>query len=274
MRSATLSLLLLSTLGLSFAGCDSSDDESTTTAAATEGGTGVATSGPSTGDDTGSNETGDATGSAETGSAETGSAETGDATGGGGNRCVYLCSSDDDCLSGGNDIGLSCTDNGACIVACEVAEDCIPVFSGWSAQPCDSNDACGAGPCIDLGDGTGGCGTEPSEFLACADFMQSEVTVNDIDGNPVTVCGNDSGICTDLGDGNSACTLEAATDCAEAGCPDGFTCGDEGICLCDNDDACEGDLTCGSDGFCENTCSDASECTDALPFDGGEYACQ
>ena len=277
MRIQALSLALLSSLTLSLAACDSGgDDESSTTANATDGGTdGSQTSGPG-----GSEETGDPSGDptdGETGDptdGETGD-PSGDPTGSGDGLCIYQCASDDDCLSQGMDIGLTCTDNGSCVNVCESDADCVAQLSGWEFQPCDSNDACAAGPCIDLGDGTGGCATEPSEFLDCATLMQAEVTVTDIDGTEVTVCGNDSGTCSDIGNGDMTCTLDTEVpSCEETGCPEGFTCGDEGACLCDSDEACGDDLTCGDDGLCTAPgCTSDDECTGALPFDGGSYTC-
>ena len=119
-----------------------------------------------------------------------------------------------------------------------------------------------------------------TEFVDCATLMQAEVEVTDIDGNTVTVCGNDTGVCSDIGNGDMTCTIDVdPVTCEETGCPEGFTCAEDGACHCDNDDVCIAALgdesTCGADGFCTVPgCMDASECDDALPFDGGEYVCQ
>lgn len=290
-----LSLLLLSSFVLSLPACDGSDDDNETQASTdtesssgTGGGTNPSgttsdpsgasnpsgTSGPSGGETTGDPSDGEVTGDPSAGEV------TGDPTGSGESFCVYQCSADEDCLSEGTDIGLTCTDNGLCLNVCETNEDCVAQLSGWSFQPCESNDACAAGPCIDLGDGAGGCGTEPSEFLDCAALMQSEVEVTDIEGNIVTVCGNDTGICADIGNGDMTCTIDVEpVTCEETGCPEGFTCAEDGACHCDDDDVCIAALgdaaTCGADGFCTAPgCADDSECDDALPFDGGEYVCQ
>ena len=173
------------------------------------------------------------------------------------------------------DFGLTCVESGFCINVCESDTDCVAQLSGWSFLPCDNNDACTAGPCIDLGDGAGGCATEPTEFVDCATLMLEEVEATDIDGNTVTVCGNTSGSCVDTGLGASNCIVEGEVQtCEDTGCPDGFTCGSDGACLCDNDEACGDGATCSDDGFCINPCESASDCTAALPFDGGEYVCE
>lgn len=284
-----LSLLLLSSFVLSLPACDGSDDDSETQASTdTEGSSGTSagtnpsgtstdpsgTTDPSGGEATGDPSDGEVTGDPSDG--ET----TGDPTGSGGGVCVYQCSADEDCLSDGTDLGLTCTKNGVCLNVCETNDDCIAQLSGWSFQPCDSNDACAAGPCVDLGDGAGGCATEPTEFIDCATLMQAEVEVSDIDGNTVTVCGNDTGVCADIGNGDMTCTVDVEpVTCVDTGCPEGFTCAEDGACQCDNDDACVDTLgdeyTCGADGFCTAPgCTDDSECNDALPFDGGEYVCQ
>lgn len=278
-----LSALLLSSLVLSLPACDSGDDgDSDTNAtaasdtdASTASGTGDAseTSDPS-GADTEDPDPSDG-GTDDPSDGETGdSDDTSDPTGGGAATCQYRCGGDEDCFANGVDLGLTCIDSGFCINVCESDTDCVAQLSGWSFQPCDSNDACAAGPCIDLGDGAGGCATEPTEFVDCATIMLEEVEATDIDGNTVTVCGNTSGTCEDTGLGASTCVIESEVQtCEDTGCPEGYTCGADGACLCDNDDACETG-TCSDDGFCINPCADASECTDALPFDGGEYVCE
>ena len=174
----------------------------------------------------------------------------------------------------GADLGLSCTDSGICLAVCESDAECVAQSSGWAFSPCSTNDECGAGPCIDLGDGTGGCATEPSEFVDCTTFMMSEIEATDIDGNTVTVCGNDSTSCQDIGLGGNTCVAEGPVQtCEDFGCPEGFTCGEDGACLCDSDDVCDGG-TCNAEGFCINPCGSASDCSGELPYDGGEYVCE
>ncbi len=103
--------------------------------------------------------------------------------------------------------------------------------------------------------------------------MLTEVEATDVDGNTVTVCGNDTATCTDIGDGDTTC-LPQPVSCEEAGCPEGFTCGGDGVCLCDDDDSCGEDSSCGADGFCTAPgCTDASDCGE-VPFDGGSYSCE
>lgn len=282
-----LSLLLLSSsFALSLTACDSTDDESETQAAtATEGSSDTdATTGSvdtSAGTDDPSGGTDDPSGGTDdpSGGTDDPSGGTDDPTGSGAGACVYQCSVDEDCLSDGTDLGFSCTDNGICLNVCENDGECVAQFSGWSFQPCDNNEACAAGPCIDLGDGTGGCGTEPTEFVDCATIMQAEVEVTDIDGATVTVCGNDSGVCSDIGDGDMTCLLDVEPPtCEDTGCAEGFTCdATDGVCRCDDDNACSAlgdDYTCGDDGLCTAPgCVDASECDADLPFDGGSYEC-
>lgn len=279
-----LSLLLLSSLVLSLPGCDSSDDDGETQAAtATDGSSDTDPSGGTTDPSGGTTDPSGGTTEPSGGTTDPSggttdpSGGTTDPTGTGEGACVYQCSDDSDCFSQGADIGLTCTDNKSCVNVCADDGDCIAQLSGWSFQPCESNDACAAGPCIDLGDGAGGCATEPTEFVDCATLMQAEVEVTDIDGNTVTVCGNDSGTCTDIGNGDMTCTTDVPS-CEETGCSEGFSCDTtDGVCRCDDDDACsalgEG-LTCGTDGFCTAPgCTDSSECDGDLPLDGGSFEC-
>lgn len=276
-----LSALLFGSALLALPACDTDDEEDTAASTDTDGiSAGTDSASASASDSAGSDSTEPDPSAGETGSDPTGDTEgadeTGnDPTGGGEATCQYRCDSDEDCFSNGMDLGFTCVDNTVCLPVCESNEDCIAQLSGWSFQPCDSNDACAAGPCIDLGDGAGGCATEPTEFVDCATLMQAEVEVTDIDGNTVTVCGNDSGSCEDSGLGANTCVIEGeVTTCEDTGCPEGFTCGEDGACTCDNDEACGDGSVCTDDGFCVNPCADASECTDALPFDGGEYVCE
>ncbi len=273
--------LLLASFSLLTSACgdtgDGSEVASATTgqasAGSTESSTSDATEDP-TNDPTG-NPTGDPT---EDPTDESAGDPTGDddssTTGSEGEAvCKYSCAEDEDCRTNGADSGLTCSDNGNCIIACAEDAECIALFSGWLAMACTTNDECGAGPCIDLGDG-GGCATEPSDFFACEDAMLAEVEATDIEGNAVTVCGNAGATCTDL-NGDITCTLDTEpTSCDEVGCPDGLSCEGDGLCHCTADADCEtagfGD-TCNADTLCIATCADASECE--FPFDGGEVDC-
>ncbi len=282
-----LSALLLSSLVLALPACDSDDDSDTNATTDTDGTASASASASATdtdGDsasasasasasesDTSEDETGDPT-DGETGDPT----DTADPTGGGEAQCQYRCNGDEDCFSNGMDLGFTCVDNTFCLPVCESDTECVAQLSGWEFQPCETNDACAAGPCVDLGDGSGGCATEPTEFVDCATLMQEEVEVTDIEGNTVTVCGNTSGTCQDSGLGANTCVIEGeVTTCEDTGCPDGYTCdAASGGCLCDNDEACGDGSVCTDEGFCINPCSDASECTDALPYDGGEFVCE
>ncbi len=270
-------LLLSSSFALSLAACDSSDDDAETQATTATDGSSDTDSGTPSG--TGTSGPSGTTDPSDSGTTDPSDSGTTDPTGGGGAACVYQCASDEDCTIDGTDLGLTCTGNSICLNVCETDDDCVAQLSGWSFQPCDSNDTCLSGPCVDLGDGAGGCATEPTEFVDCAALMQAEVEVQDIDGATVTVCGNDSGTCGDIGNGDRTCTIDAKpTSCEETGCGDGFTCdASDGVCRCDNDDACaafgEG-FTCGDDGACTAPgCTDSSECDGELPYDGGSFEC-
>lgn len=183
--------------------------------------------------------------------------------------CQHTCAADGDCTIGGMDVGLICQDS-ACTLAnpCAAAEDCVAQFSGWAFLPCTMGGGeCAAAMqvCIDLGDGTGGCATPPSEFVTCDLLMQTESEQTNLDdGMPVTVCANTAGECnTD----NGYCYLP---------CVDDTTCGTQvcntetSQCECDSDDDC-GEGTCDAGACTAAGCADDTECTNA--FDGGTVAC-
>jgi hypothetical protein len=193
--------------------------------------------------------------------------------------CIHTCGADGDCTVMGMDIGLVCQDT-HCVdpdppPPCTDDASCIPVGSGWAFQPCTMGGgecAAAMGICVDLGDGTGGCATQPSEFFMCSSipgFEDSEQT--DLDtGMPVTVCANLSYSCnTDLGVCYDPC--EDDTSCSAAG----LVCDtDSGFCVCDGDDDCAAfDGGACVDGVCDYPgCTDDSECMNT--FDGGTVACQ
>ncbi|MBL8944805.1 MAG: hypothetical protein JNK45_16710 [Myxococcales bacterium] len=189
----------------------------------------------------------------------------------GGGVCEHTCAGDGDCTASGVDIGLICTDS-HCVLAnpCETADDCVATLSGWSFLPCTMGGGeCAAAMqiCVDLGDGTGGCATPPSEFVMCDLFGQQETEQTNLDdGSTVTVCGQTAGECNE-----GVCTLPVAP------CVDDTTCGNlvcnvgTGLCECDGDDDCGEGGTC-TDGACSVPgCVDDTDCTN--PFDGGTIAC-
>jgi|GEM_PF-1482055 len=209
-----------------------------------------------------------------------GEATTGADTTGGtgdGSTCVARCVEDADCLNGGADVGLSCSEQGFCHAACEEAADCIPIFSGWIAQPCSTNDECLAGPCVDYGGEMGGCATEPTKALDCAGLSLDEIETTDIDGNAVTVCGAAGGQCQADMLGDMSCTLET---CETLGCADPLVCGDDGHCQCTQDSDCvdagTGD-TCTANGYCAFGCDDVAQCEEVFgeaPLDGQTLSCE
>lgn len=216
----------------------------------------------------------DPSGAASTSGNSTGADSTGN--GAGGSVCTAQCIEDADCFSNGVDLGLTCSDNGFCHTACEDAADCIPALSGWVAQPCDSSDTCPAGPCIDYGGDTGGCATAPPEMLDCAGLMLDEIEATDVDGNPVTVCGESDGLCTLDPLGDMSCTL----GCEATGCSNPLTCESDGSCHCASDDDClaanTGD-TCGPNGVCFFGCEDVTDCEASLgapALDGQTLHCE
>lgn len=272
-----ISSLLSFSLLVSLAGCVvNGDDTNDTDAADTSASTTVSTTAMSASEsgsaDTGSADSGSAdSGSADSGSADSDSADSGSADGGG-MSCNYTCSGDGDCTIGGNDVGLICQDS-TCQLANPCTDDsaCVAQLSGWSFSPCTMGGGeCSATMqiCVDLGDGTGGCATPPSEFIMCSTLMQDEVMVTNLDdGSEVTVCGNTSGVCnTDAG----TCYVP---------CVDDSTCGtlvcdtDSGNCVCDSDDDCGEGGTCDvAAGTCSVPgCMTDDDCTN--PFDGGTISC-
>lgn len=239
---------------------ESSDSGAASTSTAAEGSTTTST-----------DETGAAL-SSSTGSSSTGdeSAEV--------SICTYQCEVDDDCLLSGSFFGLTCSDGGSCIAACEVSEECTPIASGWLSQSCAANDECPGGVCVDFGqpDGAGGCGIAPAEGITCRQFGSEETEGVDIDGNPAVVCAVQAE-CTDVEDVGRVCVPigDFGPNCERDGCVTGLSCRADGLCGCEDDDACRladsGD-TC-FDGFCINDCSSTDDCDGSSPFDGGEFIC-
>jgi hypothetical protein len=191
---------------------------------------------------------------------------------GGAMVCMHTCAADEDCqAAGGTDIGFIC-EGGACANGNPCTDDasCVPQLSGWAFVPCTAGGGeCDAAMqvCVDLGDGTGGCATPPSEFVMCETIGQEEVEVTDIDGNPATVCGNTSGVCnTDTGFCSVPCVDD--TTCGTLTCDTA-----SGNCVCTEDAQCGEGLTCNTDtGACEGGgCMEDADCTN--PFNGGTVTC-
>lgn len=278
--------LLLSVLSLSLAACSddgvAGGDANTTAAGSTSGPDTAGNSSPggSSGSEddsaSGSDTDGDTTGIDPSGMSSSGTSTSGGSTGAGGDACVARCMEDDDCLNNGVDVGQTCSDNGFCHAACEEASDCVPLFSGWIAQPCSANDACPLGPCIDYGGATGGCAIEPSKAADCESQMLDEVEATDIEGNMVTVCGETGAMCTQDPLGDMSCTV----GCETFGCTDPLTCEADGYCHCTSNEDCvtagSGD-TCSDEGFCFIGCDGLADCEAAFgepPLDGQTLSCE
>lgn len=214
-----------------------------------------------------------------------------------GGFCLHQCEGDADCLiMGAGD--LTCNDGfctGDVPSGCTDDQECQAQYSGW-ITPCTSGGGeCEATAqlCVDVG-GTGLCATPPTEFVDCATLMQDEVTINDIDGMEVTVCGNttaacgDNGVCFDPCQSDADCVSDAApvcntgtgfcecgedSHCATLGMPHLSVC-NAGACGCGADQDCV-------DGSVGDVCNDGScGCTADMacdgvtnPFDGGTIAC-
>lgn len=263
-------------------GCPSDDGNADTSS--TTGNDEVETSADAT-DDATSDATTDAT------------ADTSDTSNEGG-FCIHQCMADADCLVDGQDIGLTCQDN-LCTgdsSGCTDNAECVAQFSGWT-MPCTA----GGGECDQLmqvcvaAGGGGLCATPPSDFFMC-DVVPgwSEIEVTDIDGNPVTVCGNANAECNDQGfcfspcqsdadcpseaypvcDTNSGlCGCSSDADCATLGQPQLSVC-NAGVCGCGSDQHCVdgnfGDVC--NDGSCG--CSGDAACANIENnFDGGMISC-
>lgn len=286
--------LVAVTFAVSLVGC--SDDgvvggDALTTAGST-GATGASSAsdgdsspGASTGSedsDTDSVSTGiDPSGPTSGGSTSEGPTTGGSSTGGGsgGPICTARCEVDEDCFNDGVDSGLTCSDQGFCELACEEAEDCIPLLSAWVVQTCETNEACPAGPCVDYGGDTGGCGIDPPKGESCnaIDVSLAEYEATDIEGNTVTVCAVTGGTCSPGIHGSDTCQL---LTCETEGCPEPLVCNEAGHCECatnlDCVEAGTGD-TCSEAGFCAFGCADAEECEAVLgppPLDGQVLVCE
>jgi len=266
MKITSTSLLVL-TLGLSFTACggDDNGDEGAGTdddGSATQSTT-VSTT-VSTTADTGADDAPD-TGADD--APDTGADDGGDMA------CVHTCAGDADCAIMGNMDFFVC-DGGTCTNANPCTDDafCIAQLSAWSAVPCTMGGGeCAAAMqiCVDLGDGTGGCASAPSEFFMCETVPGwAEVMATNLDdGSEVTVCGNPNAQC-DTASGVCTSPCQDDTTCGE------FVCNtDTGVCECDEDADCGEGGTCNADGTCSVPgCTSDADCEN--PFDGGTIACQ
>jgi hypothetical protein len=221
-------------------------------------------------------------------------------TGDGDSFCAHQCMSDDDCLVGAQDVGLTCQDSfcsGDASSGCTGNAECVALFSGWT-MPCTS----GGGECDGLAqlcveaDGGGLCATPPSDFFMCDTVPGwSELEVPDIDGNTVTVCGNANAECNDdnfcfapcqsdvdcasaafpiCDTGTGLCGCGSDADCATIGEPHLSVC-NAGMCGCGDDQQCvdgnAGDV-CTGDGSCG--CTGEAACANVMnAFDGGMISC-
>jgi hypothetical protein len=259
------------------------------------GGTDEDTTDTSTDDEVGT-ETADTT--ADTTADET--ADTTADTGDGDSVCAHQCATDDDCLVMGMDQGLTCQDSFCTGEAsgCTDNAECVALYSGWTTACTSGGGECDmlAQVCVQGPDG-GLCATPPSDFFMCETVPGwTEMTVPDIDGNDVTVCGNAEaecnadGICIDPCGSDADCTSPSYpvcnTDTGLCGCGDDSHCAmigephlsvclPDGACGCGEDQQCAdggvGDVCLGS-GFCG--CSGDAACEGVTnPFDGGMISC-
>lgn len=260
-------------------GCDNSDEgtaaSDTESATASSDPTGTGSSGT---DATASTSSGPATSAEDDSSSGDPGTDSTDPSAGSGTSewtgCRHVCEQDSDCLfQGGLDTGLRCGEAGYCTFTCSVDTDCAAVFSSSPQMPCSTNAECIVSElCLDRGGGEGACTFIPADTECPRGLV--EVDALDIEGNPTTVCGSETS-CVDLEDGTRSC--EFNTSCLEDGCPEGLTCGDDGVCFCTADEDCSvaGD-TC-TDGVCSFSCDSAQECEDVplfANFEGGTLVCE
>ncbi len=251
-RSVVATVALVSALALGCGGEKSGGGSATMTTTP-----GTTSGGPGGGEGTTAGTDGGVTGGGATGGGTSG--------GSGPGSCVHRCRVDADCRIEGNDVGLVCEDS-RCVApgsGCVDDQDCIEALSGWFAQCTASLECEQLGQiCVKVPDG-GRCATPPSEFITCAEMPGLvEMTVLDIDGNSVIVCGdpnaecNADGVCFSRCKSDADCTDEAYTRC-DVG---------TGRCGCESDAACEGigmaiHSVCHPNGNCG--CGADQDCVDA-----------
>lgn len=306
MKSLRIQHMMVLAATLSACVIDPTDDDDA--AGDTEGATDTnVTSGPSSGntdgEGPGSNTQGETTNpGSDTEAESSGNPETTDDTdtgSGDGMYCTFECAADEDCQVMGMDIGLTCESNrcaGEAPTGCTDDDFCIAQLSGWSAgMACEAEADCAAlmQHCVEVA-GAGHCATGPTEFVTCETLMMDEIETTNIDGDPVTLCGNSNATCRDDGICFDPCTsdddcFESAPVCDTAtgicGCTEdahcetlgvaaNSACLDTGACGCDSDDDCDeavGDV-CTSLGICG--CSSVDACEGFMnPYDGGTLVC-
>lgn len=212
-----------------------------------------------------------------------------------GDQCLPMCSSDTDCAIMGIDMGWICTEN-ACGLRplCTTNDECVAKESGWTAgEPCTAGGGeCAANMqvCLEI-DGEGHCAIAPTDALNCEELHMVEMSVPDIDGNDVAVCGKPNATCTEKGVCFAPCTSN--DECSSSAYP---SCNiDTGYCECTSDADCQtfvpnsvcnaGSCGCGSDQDCIDSlrgdmcvegqcrCSNDQACGEPIPFDGATYSC-
>ena len=197
-----------------------------------------------------------------------------------GGACAHECTADADCMISGMEFGLVCSPTGTCIFECSDDITCWAVGSGWSFQPCATNDDCLSGPCVDYGAAMGGCATDAT--ANCAEFMQEAIVLNDVEGNEVEVCASTLLGCVDIGVGAPSCGVAPGPNaCDQLQCPPPLVCdANEARCGCQADNDCvevlgDGAAEC-ADGECIVPCDSDAQCIRAAPnpFDGGGNVCR
>lgn len=218
-------------------------------------------------------------------------------TSGEGPVCTHQCTSDEDCLVAGDNIGLSCVDSlcaASAAVQCTNRTKCTALFSGWSTLCTAGGDECAASEevCVAV-DGGGRCAI-PARGDSCGGSQFRPTEVKGIAGETIKVCGNTAAACGDDGlcfarcradsDCLSApaplcnvdtglCECGQDSDCAHLGRPEATIC-EAGVCGCASDQACEaggaGDVCHAGVCGCTNTRACAAK---PHIFDGGAVRC-
>ena len=210
-------------------------------------------------------------------------------------ECVHRCRTDEDCAIAGRLLGFNCVDT-RCQPAEQCSSDgqCVAELSGWAdgadcnfRAQCGGDQHCigvmGSGHCVDSAeDGACTAGTEP-------------VTIVNVNGDMVDVCGYPNAVCDAAGqcslpcqsndqcldpnfpacnDGTGECGCVTDQPCEEGKFPGASACID-GVCGCTSSADCSnvglGDVC--SAGRCG--CTDDTMCTmETVRFSGGTVVCQ